>query len=70
MRRWQYSFPTIVIEFLPWEYPNLTFYSVFAALNIKHYIFAVDGADAYSSMDIDIESFVNSINTKLIKNDE
>ena len=46
------------VELLPWEYPNLTFYVALSWLPITHAAMVVDGANAYSSMAVDVGALV------------
>jgi hypothetical protein len=46
----------VVVELLPWGYPNLTFYVALSWIpNLRHAVFLVPGAGAYSPMTVDAE---------------
>jgi hypothetical protein len=45
----------VVVELLPWHYPNLTFYVALAGLPLRHLFYLVRGAGAYTSMDVDAQ---------------
>jgi len=44
---------SVVLELLPWHYPNLTFYVALTGLPLDHLFYLVRGADAYTSMAVD-----------------
>merc|ERR1712216_876569 len=46
----------VVIELLPWEYPNLTFYVALNWLPVVHAALVVDGANAYGAMEADMKA--------------
>ena len=48
----------MVIELLPWEYPNLTFYVALSWLPVLHAAMVVDGANAYGAMVADVRSLM------------
>lgn len=50
-----------VVELLPWEYPNLTFYVALAWLPLNHAAFLVPDANAYSSMNVDMPALVAAV---------
>ena len=54
-----------VVELLPWEYPNLTFYVALAWLPLKHTFFLVPGANAYSEMSVDVLTLTNALVRRL-----
>lgn len=47
-----------MIELLPWEYPNLTFYVALSWLPVLHAAMVVDGANAYGAMVADVRSLM------------
>ena len=53
----------VVIELLPWEYPNLTFYVALSWLPLRHVVMVVDGANAYGPMMADVEALVAHVRT-------
>mmetsp|Transcript_17242 Transcript_17242/g.44801 ORF Transcript_17242/g.44801 Transcript_17242/m.44801 type:complete len:161 (+) Transcript_17242:3-485(+) len=51
----------IVIELLPWEYPNLTFYVALSWLPVLHAAMVVDGANAYGAMVADVRALTEHL---------
>eukprot|EP00614_Pseudopedinella_elastica_P000595 CAMPEP_0172589656 /NCGR_PEP_ID=MMETSP1068-20121228/8296_1 /TAXON_ID=35684 /ORGANISM="Pseudopedinella elastica, Strain CCMP716" /LENGTH=978 /DNA_ID=CAMNT_0013385291 /DNA_START=219 /DNA_END=3155 /DNA_ORIENTATION=- len=54
----------VVVELLPWEYPNLTFYVAMAwlrDLGVKHALFLVPGGNAYRAMQVDAKSLARRL---------
>ena len=51
----------VVVELLPWEYPNLTFYVALQWLPLEHLAFLVQGADAYRAMNVDISKLSTAL---------
>ena len=58
---------SIIVELLPWEYPNLTFYVALAWLPLKHAVFLVPNANAYSEMKVDIPTLTFALQHYLVK---
>ena len=50
-----------VVELLPWEYPNLTFYVALSWFPVRHALFLVREANAYSGMVVDTKALVNRL---------
>lgn len=55
----------VVVELLPWEYPNLTFYVALGALPLRHLVFPVEGADAYKAMQVDVPTLVGAMQREI-----
>ena len=50
-----------MIELLPWEYPNLTFYVALSWLPVLHAAMVVDGANAYGAMVADVRALTEHL---------
>ena len=59
-----------VIELLPWEYPNLTFYLALSWLPLRHVAFLVQGADAYRAMDVNCTVLATRVRDLLLSSSD
>ena len=57
----------VVIELLPWEYPNLTFYVALSWLPVLHAAMVVEGANAYGAMTADVSALVGHVRDMRMK---